>query len=102
MKTKNFIVTSALAFLLFLGVGIPARAALTDSQIQAILDLLTSFGADSTIVTNVGVVLQGGTPGGTSGSPAAPPIATSSSLSLLHNLYYGLTDTTTDGEVTKL
>lgn len=35
---------------------------LTSEQIQAILSLLSSFGADSTIVTNVKAALTGGTP----------------------------------------
>jgi hypothetical protein len=37
-------------------------AALTDSQVQSILSLLSSFGADSTTIANVQASLTGGTP----------------------------------------
>ncbi len=39
-----------------------AHAALTSSQVQSILSLLTSFGADSTTIANVQASLTGGTP----------------------------------------
>lgn len=45
-----------------------ANAALTSSQVQSILSLLTSFGADSTTIANVQASLTGGTPVSTGGS----------------------------------
>ncbi len=39
-----------------------AQAALTEAQIQSILSLLTSFGADTTTVANVESSLRGTTP----------------------------------------
>lgn len=39
-----------------------AHAALTSSQVQSILSLLTSFGADSATIANVNASLTGGTP----------------------------------------
>jgi len=39
-----------------------AQAALTDSQVQSILSLLTSFGADASTIANVQASLTGGTP----------------------------------------
>ena len=44
-------VVVGVAFLFSLAV--PAHAALTESQIQSILSLLTSFGANSATITNV-------------------------------------------------
>lgn len=46
-------------------------ASLTDSQIQSILSLLTSFGADSSTIANVQASLTGGTPVATTGSAAS-------------------------------
>ena len=43
-------------------------AALTSSQVQSILSLLSSFGADSTTIANVQASLTGGTPSSTGGS----------------------------------
>lgn len=47
----------------------PARAALTESQIQSILSLLSSFGADATTISNVNASLRGQP---TSGGPSTP------------------------------
>ena len=66
------------------------QAALTSAQIQAVLDLLSAFGADSATIANVNVALTGGTQ-----TPPSCPTLTS-------NLYLGLDDSDTDGEVTKL
>jgi len=63
------IIVIAIGLIVALGAVSPAavQAALTESQIQAILSLLTSFGADSTTVANVNASLRGTTPpaGGT-------------------------------------
>jgi len=41
------------------GVAAPANAALTEAQIQSILSLLSSFGADQTTINNVNASLRG-------------------------------------------
>lgn len=46
----------------------PAHAALTESQIQSILSLLQSFGADTSVVSNVESSLRGTAPTGSTGS----------------------------------
>src|SRR3989344_5944376 len=43
-------------------VPVVAQAALTQSQVDAIISLLTSFGADATTIANVKASLTGGTP----------------------------------------
>ena len=58
-------------------------AALTDAQVQSILSLLTSFGADSATIANVQASLTGGTPS----VPSTP--ATSSSCSFTRSLTTG-------------
>lgn len=54
--------------------AVPAQAALTTSQVDAIISLLTSFGADTATIDNVRVSLTGGTPttGGTSTASVCP------------------------------
>lgn len=75
----------------------PARASgLTEVQIQAILSLISSFGVDSATIANVNATLHGQATGGSSG--ASNP----SCLTLSYNLYTGLTDSTTNGQVTQL
>ena len=60
-------------------------AALTSAQVQSILSLLTSFGADSATIANVQASLTGGTPTSTGGS------TTSSSCSFTKDLTTGST-----------
>jgi len=63
-------VVVGVAFLFSL--AMPAHAALTESQIQSILSLLQSFGADASTVANVNASLRGQAPtGGTSGGSSA-------------------------------
>ena len=58
--------------LLSLGLSTSAEAAaLTEAQIQAIVSLLNSFGAEQTVVNNVNISLRGKTP-----LPSAPQIET--------------------------
>lgn len=70
-KTKKIVagilgVTFALA--LFVGAGVQtANAALSSSQVDAIISLLQSFGADASTISNVRVSLTGGTPSATTG-----------------------------------
>jgi len=61
-KINRFIAGSVFVMVLLLGAGaVSAQAAsLTASQIDAIIGLLQSFGADSTMVANVRSVLSGG------------------------------------------
>ena len=70
----------------------PAQAAtLTSTQISAIVSLLQSFGADQATINNVSAALGGST-----------TVSTNSCLSLTHNLYAGMTDSQSSGEVSKL
>lgn len=78
----------------------PAHAAaLTEAQIQAILSLLTSFGADSAVVANVNATLHGQASNPT--SPTPPPLYPSCS-GLTRDLYIGKDDASTNGEVSQL
>lgn len=74
--TKIAIGAIGAAFVLGLlfAVAVPAQAALTTSQVDAIISLLTSFGADATTIANVQASLTGGTPttGGTSTASVCP------------------------------
>src|SRR3989344_3264249 len=72
-----------------------ASAALTESQIQAILSLLQSFGADQTVVGNVNNSLRGLPTMGGDGTDAFCPTFT-------YNLYLGLNDSDTEGQVSQL
>jgi len=64
-----------------------AHAALTSSQVQSILSLLQSFGADSTTIANVQASLTGGTPVSTGTGSGS----TSSSCSFTRDLTVGST-----------
>lgn len=82
--------------LMFGAFAAPAKAALTEAQIQSIISLLQSFGADSTTITNVDASLRGqptsgGSTGGTSGAAMCPYTWTRS-----------LTDGSTGADVMKL
>ena len=72
-----------------------ASAALTESQIQAILSLLQSFGADQTVVGNVNNSLRGLPTMCGDGTAAFCPTFT-------YNLYLGLNDSDTEGQVSQL
>ena len=63
-KITRFVGGAVFTAVLLFGAGaFPAQAAsLTSSQIQSILSLLQSFGADQSTVNNVEVALNGGTP----------------------------------------
>lgn len=65
----------AFVFGLLFSSAVPAQAALTQSQVDAIVLLLQSFGADQATIDNVKVSLSGGTPtttGGTSTASVCP------------------------------
>ncbi|MBU4274831.1 hypothetical protein KKE19_03385, partial [Patescibacteria group bacterium] len=64
MSIRTKIITAILSLSL-VAVMVPTgvvQGALTESQIQSILSLLTSFGADATTVANVDASLRGTTP----------------------------------------
>jgi hypothetical protein len=107
--------------------ALPALAAgLTDSQISAITALLSSFGADTSVISNVTIALHGGTPansgqGGQGGGdnhgnatstdwgrPKLPPMWVGSSTPLAlcpqfkHDFKQGSTDGRNGGEISKL
>jgi PKD repeat protein len=85
-----------IGFLFLLTFGFSVHAAgLSNAQIEAIMGLLSSFGADASVVSNVEVSLRGGTPSSGGGS-------SSSCLSLNYNLYPDVTDAATGGEVSRL
>lgn len=65
---KKYIFASILSLGILVSPVFSQAAALTDAQVQSILSLLSSFGAESTTIANVKVSLMGGTP-----SPTAPP-----------------------------
>ncbi len=85
-KTKK-IVAGVLGLMLSLtlvaGVGAQtANAALSTSQVDAIISLLTSFGADASTIGNVRASLTGGT-------PSAPTTTTGSGYTFTRNLKAG-------------
>lgn len=100
--TLKLVPIIALAF--FFVPSVPAEAAgLTSAQVQAILGLLQSFGADASVIANVTAAL-----GGTPAPSSAPNLGNSTSVNsascvaLARTLYRGVSDTTAGGEVLKL
>ncbi len=81
---KKLIISSLFICSLFLIVP-SVHAALTQSQINSIIGLLQSFGADSGVIRNVEISLEGGTPttagGATSPSIVNPLVGSSTSVS---------------------
>jgi len=103
----RFILSSFLAVSMLVGlstfVPVPVQAAgLTEAQIQAIVSLVTSFGADATTVKNVEASLRGQPTTGSANSVGNTGTAISSCIKLSFSLSLGVTDTQTNGEVTKL
>ena len=93
---KQFIVAVFVSVAVFsFAPAVTYAAGLTSSQVQAIISLLQSFGADSSVIADVQAALTGTTPVGTG-------TGTGSCVDLSNNLYAGISDTTTNGEVTKL
>ncbi|MFH1178286.1 MAG: peptidoglycan-binding domain-containing protein, partial [bacterium] len=58
---KNYIVGAVIALGLVVSPSFTQAAGLTDSQVQAILSLLSSFGANQLVIDNVNTALTGGT-----------------------------------------
>jgi len=83
-----------LGLLLSLGsVAAPAQAAsLTSAQVSAVISLLQSFGVDAGTIASVNATLGG----------SSMPSSSASCLTLSYNLYAGLTDNSTNGQVSQL
>jgi hypothetical protein len=93
---KKYLLGSVFGLAALLGVvtAMPAQAAaLTQQQIQAVIGLLQSFGADYSTITNVSSALGGSVIVGPT-NPACPALS--------YNLYIGLTDAQTNGQVSAL
>ena len=82
LKIAIGLIGVAFAFALLFGSVIPAHAALTQSQIDAIISLLQSFGADQATINNVQTSLSGGTPttGGSTSTASVCPYTWSTNL----------------------
>ena len=91
MSIKRTIITTIVALAL-VAVVAPAAvsAALTSSQVQAIISLLQSFGADATTIANVQSSLTGGTPV-TPGTPVPTGSVACSGVTFTRNLTVGST-----------
>lgn len=73
IKTKKILAVAVIALAFAVVAVSPAQAALTSTQVSAIISLLQSFGADAATIANVQASLTGGTPtsGGSSmGTPS--------------------------------
>ena len=82
----------AMGLSLFGVAGLAQGASLTPAQVSAILSLVQSFGADQGTINNVSNALGG-----------SPTVSTNQScLNLSANLYAGITDATTGGQVSQL
>jgi peptidoglycan hydrolase-like protein with peptidoglycan-binding domain len=75
------IITVATLLTVLLFTAVPAQAALTEAQIQSILSLLRSFGADNTTIANVEASLRGTTP---------PPSGGAGACNFTRNLFLGV------------
>ncbi len=94
-KGVGFFVATFLFIATLSNTSLPAQAAgLTSLQISSILNLLQSFGADSTVISNVSAALNGQPTSGTDNPSAC--------IDLTYNLYSGSTDTKTNGDVSRL
>jgi|CXWL01.1.fsa_nt_gi peptidoglycan hydrolase-like protein with peptidoglycan-binding domain len=70
---KKYILSAVFSLALLALPGSTQAASLTSAQIQAILGLLSSFGADSSVIANVQTSLTGGTPS-SGGSGSSMPV----------------------------
>ncbi|MDP3956174.1 MAG: peptidoglycan-binding domain-containing protein [bacterium] len=91
---KHKIAPLLLAFLFFAGFVGTASAALSEAQISAIVSLLSSFGAEASVITNVNASLRGQV--ASNNNPAL------TCLTLDYSLSADASDATTNGEVSKL
>ena len=81
--------------------GTVSAAGLTQAQINAIVGLLQSFGANQSVINNVQISLSGGTPNvsDTSTTPASP---VAECRRLASGMWVGLSDRETGNEVSRL
>lgn len=106
---------AALAMSAFMLAPAASAAGLTSTQVQAILSLVASFGADSATIANVQASLTGGTPSTSSSANVSGSVGAGSSMpsmgagmgsavcaAFTHALAQGSTDVTTGGEVSRL
>jgi len=82
--------------------GTVYASALTQEQINAIVNLLQSFGAEQSVISNVQISLSGGTPSvsDTSTIPSTPPVSECYRLS--SGMWVGLSDREAGNEVSQL
>jgi hypothetical protein len=92
-KIKVAVLTLSMLFIL--GIAYPVQAALTESQIQAVVSLITSFGADARTVSNVEASLRGTTPPNEEDVPRE-------CIAITNNLYLGRNDDGAGGDVSRL
>ena len=91
---KQILITATFIFALFIA-GVPvAHAALTDAQVQSILDLLASFNADQTTLDAVASDLGGTAPTATGGSSTSSGGTSSGSSTTTTNDSSGSSSTT--------
>ena len=104
MRPLAIKIIPVIALALFFLPSVPTAhaAGLTEAQVQAILGLLQSFGADANVIANVQVAL--GVPGsvGTPNLGNSTTVNSSSCVALTHTLTQGSTDASTGGDVTRL
>lgn len=92
-KIKHYVLGLFLVIALF-GVGSQVtHAALSSTQINAIISLLESFGSDTQTTENVRAALEGRAQGGNTDVAC---------ISLTHDLYIGQNDAKTQGDVSEL
>jgi peptidoglycan hydrolase-like protein with peptidoglycan-binding domain len=97
---RNKIITKLAVVALLLSVALPFTAsasALTTDQMQSILNLLISFGADQATIASVSSALIGN-----GGAVPGAPAERQNCGTLTHNLYLGSLDSQTGGDVSKL
>lgn len=91
MSKKLAVLGASLAFAALVAPSLTFASALTSSQVNAIIGLLQSFGANSSTIASVETALTG------NGAPT-----TAACVTLSQNLTLGDTDASTNGAVTKL
>jgi peptidoglycan hydrolase-like protein with peptidoglycan-binding domain len=95
MSTFSKTAAASLAALTLLVASGAQASGLSSTQVQAIVGLMQSFGADASTIGNVQAALNGQA---TSGSPAT----VANCIALTHTMSRGSTDATSGGDVSKL
>ncbi len=121
IHNMRYLLISSLVLTIFVGSIAPTSvqaAPITEDQVRSVITLLSSFGADETVVLNVTAVLRGRASGialdttSTSSVKRFDPTSIPSSvhpnepiagcITVNHNLSVGSTDATTGGSVSRL